>query len=65
MRLTAFICSVDIGHYDCGAIRRATSRQDLGMLENWLRQIRDVYRIHKDYLDLIKVMPLTFFALIG
>lgn len=41
------------GHYDCGAIRAATSRQDLGLLENWLRQIRDVYRIHKDYLDLI------------
>ena len=40
-------------HYDCGAIRAATSRQDLGLLENWLRQIRDVYRLHKDYLDLI------------
>jgi carbonic anhydrase len=25
----------------------------LGLLENWLRQIRDVYRMHKDYLDLI------------
>lgn len=41
------------GHYECGAIRAATSRQDLGMLENWLRLIRDVYRLHKDYLDLI------------
>mmetsp|Transcript_33101 Transcript_33101/g.72925 ORF Transcript_33101/g.72925 Transcript_33101/m.72925 type:complete len:292 (+) Transcript_33101:123-998(+) len=41
------------GHYDCGAIRAATQRQDLGLLENWLRQIRDVYRLHKDYLDLI------------
>lgn len=41
------------GHYDCGAIRAATKRQDLGLLENWLRQIRDVYRLHKDYLDLI------------
>ena len=26
-----------------------------GLLENWLRLIRDVYRIHKDYLDLIEV----------
>eukprot|EP00981_Chlorochromonas_danica_P011301 scaffold3867_cov150-Ochromonas_danica.AAC.3 len=42
------------GHYDCGAIRAATSRQDLGTLEHWLRLIRDVYRLHKDYLDLIK-----------
>jgi carbonic anhydrase len=42
------------GHYECGAIKAATSRQDLGTLENWLRLIRDVYRLHKDYLDLIK-----------
>lgn len=39
------------GHYDCGAVRAATSKQDLGMLENWLRLIRDVYRLHKDHLD--------------
>ena len=39
---------------DCGAIRAATQRQDLGTLENWLRQIRDVYRLHKDYLDLLE-----------
>jgi carbonic anhydrase len=42
------------GHYDCGAIRAATSKQDLGILENWLRSIRDVYRLHKDQLDLMK-----------
>jgi carbonic anhydrase len=42
------------GHYDCGAIRAATSRQDLGMLENWLRLVRDVYRLHKDQLDLLE-----------
>jgi len=41
------------GHYDCGAIRAASSRQDLGMLENWFRLIRDVYRLHRDYLDSI------------
>ena len=34
-------------------MRAATKRQDLGLLENWLRQIRDVHRLHKDYLDLI------------
>eukprot|EP01036_Dinobryon_divergens_P027056 gene27056-35768_t len=42
------------GHYDCGAVRAATSRQDLGLLEHWLRQIRDVHRLHKEYLDLIE-----------
>jgi len=42
------------GHYDCGAIKAATSRQDLGTLENWLRLIRDVYRLHRDSLDFIE-----------
>jgi len=42
------------GHYDCGAIRASTKRQDLGLLENWLRQIRDVYRLHKETLDAIR-----------
>ncbi len=43
------------GHYACGAIKAATSRQDLGTLENWLRLIRDVYRLHRDILDPITV----------
>lgn len=42
------------GHYQCGAVRAATSRQDLGTLENWLRLIRDVHRLHKIDLDEIK-----------
>ncbi|RYH27256.1 hypothetical protein EON65_13705, partial [archaeon] len=42
------------GHYECGAVRAATTRQDLGTLENWLRLIRDVYRLNRDYLDLIQ-----------
>ena len=41
------------GHYDCGAVKAALSRQDLGILENWIRHIRDVYRLHQDYLDSI------------
>ncbi len=52
------------GHYDCGAVRAATSRQDLGTLEHWLRLIRDVYRLHKDYLDMIKVSSATFSVII-
>lgn len=43
------------GHYACGAVKAATARQDLGTLENWLRLIRDVYRLHKDALDPIVV----------
>jgi carbonic anhydrase len=53
------------GHYNCGAIRAATSRQDLGTLENWLRMIRDVYRLHKEYLDLIYVMPVSILLIIS
>ena len=47
------------GHYDCGAVRAATRRQDLGLLENWLRQIRDVYRLHREHLDQYSVSELT------
>jgi carbonic anhydrase len=52
------------GHYDCGAIRAATKRQDLGILEHWCRQIRDVYRLHKDYLDLIECEEERHFGLV-
>lgn len=41
------------GHYDCGAVRGSISRPDkggLGLIENWLRNIRDVARLHKDEL---------------
>jgi len=41
------------GHYDCAGVRAATRKQDLGLLENWLRLIRDVYRLHKDHYILI------------
>lgn len=44
------------GHYDCGAIRAATSRKDYGILDTWLGNIKDVYRLHKDHLDMIAVL---------
>ena len=47
------------GHYDCSAVRAATSKNDMGMLENWLRLIRDVYRLHNDHLNHIEVLSLT------
>ena len=31
------------GHYNCGAIKAATERSDLGLLENWIRYVRSVY----------------------
>lgn len=39
------------GHYDCGAVRASTKKQDLGLLENWIRNIRDTQRIHKSTLS--------------
>lgn len=41
------------GHYGCGGIKAAMNSQDLGILNPWLRNIRDVYRIHKNELDAI------------
>ncbi|MBD0779421.1 carbonic anhydrase [Maribacter sp. ANRC-HE7] len=38
------------GHYGCGGVKAAMQSADLGILNPWLRNIRDVYRIHKDEL---------------
>ncbi len=42
------------GHYYCGGVKAAMQSQDLGILNPWLRNIRDVYRMHKDELNDIK-----------
>jgi carbonic anhydrase len=39
------------GHYGCGGVKAAMQSADLGILNPWLRNIRDVYRIHKMELD--------------
>jgi len=39
------------GHYECGGVKAAMQSKDLGLLNPWLRNIRDVYRIHKDELN--------------
>lgn len=41
------------GHSACGGVKAAMQPVDLGILNPWLRNIRDVYRLHKDELDLI------------
>jgi carbonic anhydrase len=41
------------GHYGCGGVRAAMQQEDLGILNPWLRNIRDVYRLHKTTLDAI------------
>ena len=42
------------GHYGCGGVRAAMQQSDLGILNPWLRNIRDVYRIHRKELDAIE-----------
>jgi carbonic anhydrase len=42
------------GHYGCGGIKAAMTPQDLGILNPWLRNIRDVYRLHHTELDAIQ-----------
>ncbi|KAI0134795.1 carbonic anhydrase [Daldinia grandis] len=42
------------GHYGCGGVKAAMTPKDLGLLNPWLRNIRDVYRLHEKELDDIK-----------
>jgi len=45
------------GHYNCGGVKAAMQPVDMGLLNPWLRNIRDVYRLHKDELNAIKNVP--------
>src|SRR5688572_2879450 len=41
------------GHYYCGGVKAAMQPADLGILNPWLRNVRDVYRLHKNELNAI------------
>ena len=41
------------GHTNCGGVKAAMTASDLGVLNPWLREIRDVYHAHRDDLDAI------------
>lgn len=41
------------GHYNCGGVKAAMQPTDMGILNPWLRNIRDVYRLHKEELNAI------------
>lgn len=37
-----------VGHYGCGGVRAAMSQQRLGLIDNWLGHLRDIYRIYQE-----------------
>jgi len=39
------------GHYGCGGVKASMSQHNLGIINKWLRNIKDVYRIHQDEVD--------------
>ena len=41
------------GHYDCGGVKAAMTNKNLGLINQWLLKIKDVYRLHQTELDAI------------
>lgn len=52
------------GHYNCGGVRNAMTRYDLGLINKWLRHIKDVYRLHKRELESIADQQLRWDRLV-
>lgn len=52
------------GHYLCGGVKAAMQARDLGILNPWLRNIRDVYRLHREELNAIDNMEDRFDRLV-
>ncbi|WP_375324622.1 carbonate dehydratase [Flagellimonas sp. GZD32] len=42
------------GHYGCGGVKAAMGNESFGLVDNWIRHIRDVYRHHHKELDKIE-----------
>lgn len=41
------------GHYGCGGVQAAMSNKHIGLIDNWIRHIKDVYRHHATELNAI------------
>jgi len=52
------------GHYNCGGANAALTQADMGILNPWLRNIRDVFRLHKEELQAIKDPKIQFDRLV-
>jgi carbonic anhydrase len=42
------------GHYGCGGIEAAMTNKSIGLIDNWIRHIKNIYRVHKKELDSIE-----------
>lgn len=42
------------GHYGCGGVKAAMGNQSIGLIDNWIRHIKDVYRLHEHYLNTLE-----------
>lgn len=45
-----FVC----GHYGCGGIQAAMENKEHGLIDNWLRNIKDIFRYHQAQIDLLQ-----------
>lgn len=52
------------GHYGCGGVQAAMGHKQFGLIDNWLRNIKDVYRTYNDELDAITDENLRFRRLV-
>lgn len=42
------------GHYGCGGVKAAFTQHSFGIINKWLRNIKDVYRYHQEEVDILK-----------
>ena len=42
------------GHHGCGGVKAAMRNDSIGIIDNWILHIKNVYRLHSDYLDSIE-----------
>ena len=42
------------GHYGCGGVAAAMTNKHIGLIDNWIRHIKDVYRFHSEELNAIE-----------
>lgn len=42
------------GHYGCGGVKAAMGNNSIGLIDNWIRHIKNIYRLHRKELDAIE-----------